>query len=231
MSTNKDLFKEAIADAKQVREAALVNAKAALEEVLGPQLQSMISAKLQEMESIDEEETLEEVDYISANDKSNDSDMIRKRAIDAGQMSEGEELEEDFDLSEILAELDAEKKEEKEEIKEAEEEEADEEEEVEDEESEDEPTEEPAEEETADEEGKITDLTVDALKKIIKDIISSELEAEEYETPAEEEAEMVGDEEEMGLEMGSEEPAEDEDLNLEELLAELDALDEVEETE
>ena len=37
-----------------------------------------------------------------------DSDMIRKRAIDAGQMSEGEELEEDFDLSEILAELDAE---------------------------------------------------------------------------------------------------------------------------
>jgi hypothetical protein len=42
---------------------------------------------------------------------------------------------------------------------------------------------------------------------------------------------MVDSEEEMGLEMGTEEPAEDEDLNLEELLAELDALDEVEETE
>jgi hypothetical protein len=231
MSTNKDLFKEAIADAKQVREAALVNAKAALEEALGPKLQSMISAKLQEMENDEElkKEELEEVDYISANDKRNDSDMIRKRAIDAGQMSEGEEeLEEDFDLSEILAELDAEK-EEKEEIKEAEEEEAGEEEEVEDEESETEPTEEPAEEETADEDGKITDLTVDQLKDIIKDIISSELEAEEYETPAEEEAEMGG--EEMGMEMGAEETADEDEINLEELLAELDALNEGEEKE
>ena len=231
MSTNKDLFKEAIADAKQVREAALANAKAALEEALAPKLQSMISAKLQEMDSEKEEEkSLEEVDYISANDKRNDSDMIRKRAIDASQMSEGEEeLEEDFDLSEILAELDAEKEEGKEEIKEAEEEEAGEEEEVEDEESEMEPTEEPAEEETADEDGKITDLTVDQLKDIIKDIISSELEAEEYETPAEEEAEMGG--EEMGMEMGAEETADEDEINLEELLAELDALNEGEEKE
>ena len=234
MSTNKDLFKEAIADTKQVREAALVNAKAALEEALGPQLQSMISAKLQEMENDEElkKEELEEVDYISANDKRNDSDIRRKRAIDAGQMSEGEEeLEEDFDLSEILAELDAEKDEKGEEkmeeaydeekMKEAETEEETEEEETEDEES----------EEESEEGDKITDLTVDALKDIIRDIISSELEAEEMETPADEEAEMVDSEEEMGLEMGTEEPAEDEDLNLEELLAELDALDEVEETE
>jgi len=121
--------------------------------------------------------------------------------------------------------------EEKEEIKEAEEEEVGEEEEVEDEESEIEPTEEPAEEESADGENSITDLTVDQLKDIIKDIISSELEAEEYETPGDEEAEMGG--EEVGLDMGTEEqPAmeiAEEDLNevdLEELLAELDALDE-----
>jgi hypothetical protein len=222
MSTNKDLFKEAIADAKQVREAALVNAKAALEEALGPQLQSMISAKLQEMEN---DEEVKEGFYP---DETSDKIQDKYRATGAA-LEETEELEEDFDLSEILAELDAEK-EEKEEIKEAEEEEeAGEEEEVEDEESEMEPTEEPAEEET--EGDKITDLTVDQLKDIIKDIISSELEAEEYETPAEEEAEMVDSEEEMGLEMGTEEPAEDEDLNLEELLAELDALDEVEETE
>jgi len=237
MSTNKDLFKEAIADAKAVREAALTNAKAALEEALTPKLQSMIAAKLQEMDNNDEDEKLEEVDYISANDKSNDSDMIRKKAIDAGQMSESEELEEDFDLSAILAELDAEdsvneakdEDEEKEKIKEAEEEEAGEEEEVEDEESEMEPTEEPAEEETADEDGKITDLTVDQLKDIIKDIISSELEAEEYETEADEEAEMGG--EEMGMEMGAEETADEDEINLEELLAELDALNEGEEKE
>ena len=60
--TNKDLFKEAIADAKAVREAALVNAKAALEEAFAPKLQSMISAKLQEMEEdeMEEEDELEE---------------------------------------------------------------------------------------------------------------------------------------------------------------------------
>jgi hypothetical protein len=233
MSTNKDLFKEAIADAKQVREAALVNAKAALEEALGPQLQSMISAKLQEMENDKDDEKLEEVDYISANDKRNESDIRRKRAIDAGQMSEGEEeLEEDFDLSEILAELDAEKDEKGEEkMEEAYDEEKMEEAETEEEETEEEETEDEESEEESEEGDKITDLTVDALKDIIRDIISSELEAEEMETPADEEAEMVDSEEEMGLEMGTEEPAEDEDLNLEELLAELDALDEVEETE
>jgi len=48
--SNKNLFKEAIADAKAVREAALANAKAALEEALTPKLQSMLAAKLNEME-------------------------------------------------------------------------------------------------------------------------------------------------------------------------------------
>jgi hypothetical protein len=145
-----------------------------------------------------------------------------------------EELEEDFDLSSILRELndeddsvnEAKEDEEKDKIKEAKEEEAGEEEEVEDEESEDEPTEEPAEEETA-EGDKITDLTVDQLKDIIKDIISSELEAEEMETPADEEAEM-GDMGGMDM-MGAGE--EEEEVNLDELLAELDALDEEKEDE
>ena len=45
-----DLLKEAIADAKAVRETALQNAKAALEEAFTPQLKSMLSAKLQEDE-------------------------------------------------------------------------------------------------------------------------------------------------------------------------------------
>ena len=231
MSTNKDLFKEAIADAKQVREAALANAKAALEEALTPKLHSMLAAKLEEMNDSDEEETLEEVDYISANDKSKNTDYVRSQYIKTGAMSESEEeLEEDFDLSAILAELGdeensvneaKEKDEEKEKMDEAEEEEAGEEVEVEDEESEMEPTEEPAEETEA--EDKITDLTVDQLKDIIKDIISSELEAEEYETPGEEEAEMGG--EEMSMDMGDM-GGEEEEVNLEELLAELDALDE-----
>ena len=43
-----DLLKEAIADAKAVRETALANAKAALEEAFTPKLQSMLSQKLKE---------------------------------------------------------------------------------------------------------------------------------------------------------------------------------------
>jgi hypothetical protein len=231
MSTNKDLFKEAIADAKQVREAALVNAKAALEEALTPKLHSMLAAKLEEMNDNDEDEKLEEVDYISANDKRNDSDMIRKRAIDAGQMSEGEELEEDFDLSAILAELDSEesideakKEDEKEEIDEAKEEE----------ETEDEESEEESEiEDETEEDSKITDLTVDELKDIIKDIISAEMGAEAgMEMGAEDEMEDMAGDAEMAVDLGSEDAgiemgAEDEidEVDLDELLAELDALD------
>ena len=48
----KDLLKEAIADAKAVRETALANAKIALEEAFTPRLQSMLSAKLSEEEII-----------------------------------------------------------------------------------------------------------------------------------------------------------------------------------
>jgi len=238
MSTNKDLFKEAIADAKQVREAALTNAKAALEEALTPKLHSMIAAKLQEMGNDEDEAEMKEVDFMRAPDTSDEMQDMGFGNTEQGRPGHGdkmneEELEEDFDLSAILAELDAEdsvneakkKDEEKEKMEEAEKEEA-----GEDEESEMEP----AEEMEADSENKITDLTVDQLKDIIKDIISSELEAEEEETPADEEAEMHG--KEMGMDMGTEEPemeiAEDlDEVDLEELLAELDALDETKEEE
>ena len=53
-----DLLKEAIADAKTVRETAIANAKMALEEAFTPHLKSMLSAKLAEddMEDKDEKE-------------------------------------------------------------------------------------------------------------------------------------------------------------------------------
>ena len=51
-----DLLKDAIADAKAVRETALANAKMALEEAFTPRIQSMLSQKIQsEMEGEDEE--------------------------------------------------------------------------------------------------------------------------------------------------------------------------------
>ena len=53
-----DLLKEAIADAKAVKETALANAKIALQEAFAPRIQSMLSAKLSE-ELYSEEDEVE----------------------------------------------------------------------------------------------------------------------------------------------------------------------------
>ena len=58
--TNSNLLKEAIADAKAVRETALANAKIALEEAFTPRIQSMLSARIAEEEELDMEEPVEE---------------------------------------------------------------------------------------------------------------------------------------------------------------------------
>jgi hypothetical protein len=50
-----DLLKEAIADAKAVKETALANAKIALQEAFGPRIENMLSAKLAEDLEDDEE--------------------------------------------------------------------------------------------------------------------------------------------------------------------------------
>jgi hypothetical protein len=60
MSTNKDLLKQAIAEAKTIREAAIANAKEALEESLTPHLKEMLAQKLQEMENDEMEEEISE---------------------------------------------------------------------------------------------------------------------------------------------------------------------------
>ena len=54
-----DLLKEAIADAKAVRETALANAKMALEEAFTPHLKSMLSAKLAEDEIEEDDDVFE----------------------------------------------------------------------------------------------------------------------------------------------------------------------------
>ena len=51
-----DLLKEAIADAKAVRETALENAKIALEEAFTPRLQSMLAKKIQSEIDVDEQD-------------------------------------------------------------------------------------------------------------------------------------------------------------------------------
>ena len=54
---NRDLLKEAIADAKAVKETAIANAKAALEEAFTPMMQEKFAMKIAEMDKEELEET------------------------------------------------------------------------------------------------------------------------------------------------------------------------------
>ena len=106
-----DLLKEAIADAKAVRETALENAKMALEEAFTPRLQSMLSQKIQtEMEDEDDVDEIakdeDDMEERAMNDDDEDpSDMHSEEEED--DMEEGEnedemeEAEEEEDVVEI----------------------------------------------------------------------------------------------------------------------------------
>jgi hypothetical protein len=102
---NSKLLKEAIADAKAVRETAIANAKIALEEAFTPRLQSILSKKLQaEMEGEEEEieEELDSSDIGSGDEESpvEPSDVASDAHTELGPESEeetaevGDELEE-----------------------------------------------------------------------------------------------------------------------------------------
>ena len=95
-----DLLKEAIADAKAVRETALQNAKMALEEAFTPHLKSMLSAKLaedddeyedEEMPVGDDEEDAEEM--ARQYREEDDEDAAVDIDIDADGDDEEEEME------------------------------------------------------------------------------------------------------------------------------------------
>lgn len=98
MSTNRDLLKEAIADAKAVKETALANAKAALEEAFTPQIKSMLAAQILAEEEEDEDD-LAEADKV----RMEKDEMEEGYGMD--DTNEAEEIDEEFDLEEILAEL------------------------------------------------------------------------------------------------------------------------------
>src|SRR6056300_1727076 len=110
---NSKLLKEAIADAKAVRETAIANAKIALEEAFTPQLQSILSKKLQaEMEGEEEEieEELDSSDIGSGDEESpvEPSDVASDAHTELGPESEEEEseIEEEESEEEISEEED-----------------------------------------------------------------------------------------------------------------------------
>jgi hypothetical protein len=100
-----DLLKEAIADAKAVRETALANAKMALEEAFTPRLQNMLSQKIQtEMEDEDEEDMEEREDMMDADEDPSDEDSQEEMAMAMKDADEdpSDEDSEDVDESKII---------------------------------------------------------------------------------------------------------------------------------
>ena len=173
MAKNREMLKEAIAEAKAVKEMAIANAKAALEEAFTPQLKSMLSLKLQEME-MEEDENLNE--YSEEHEDPETKGRIMTK-----------DVTEEVDLEELLAELELEEEEEP--LYEAEEGEEDE---------EGEATEDV---DLSDEE--IKDMIEDVLAQMIKDgeiEAGPNFEAEEGEEEASEEEASEEDEEEVNLE-------------------------------
>ena len=189
---NRDFLKEAIADAKTVKESAIANAKIALEEAFSPKLQAMFAQKLEEMDKEEMEEGYDEVDE--------EVEMVDEK------MSKKEE---DMDLDEILAELEELEDLETEEITEAEEEEA----EVEDETEEDEVEVEDEDETEEDEEIDLDDMSEEDLKSFIEDVIADMVQAGELEA-----GDAVEDEEEEEKEVKESRFGSVADLSTEEFL-------------
>ena len=93
-----DLLKNAIADAKAVRETALANAKMALEEAFTPKLKSMLAKKIQsEIEDEDGDEA-----EVAEQDELSDEDDVVDPASDeeGGPVSEEDQVSDEDDAVE-----------------------------------------------------------------------------------------------------------------------------------
>ena len=190
MTTNRNLLKEAIADAKTIKETAIANAKAALEESFTPHLKEMLAAKLNEMDSVDEEYMENEAYIEKDNDmgiekaeieeySSDETGMDREDALKANAEEFGIKGENEIDLEELLAELELEESTEESlyEAEEAEEEETEEEEEID-----------------------LENMTEEDLKKFIEGVIEDMVSAGEIEAGHEDEdEESEEDKEELDL--------------------------------
>ena len=222
MASSK-LLKEAIADAKAVRETAIANAKIALEEAFTPRLQSILSRKLQaEMEG-EEEEVVEDIDSseIGNGDNNEPAAVADDASTDLGVSDTEEEtaeVGEEADETEVVDDLT----------------------------EEEDVTGAPEEDVTnatydVNEEEEVADEDELDLEAIIREL-EGELDAEE-ETPVAEEwdEEEVSEEDEMEElpteepameeEYGDEEVSEEEEIDLDEILREMGYGDDEEVTE
>lgn len=205
MNSNRDLLKEAIADAKAVKETAIANAKAALEESFGPFLREKLALTIAEIDKMEEnyetEEGKEEMEEGYESEPTEESYNVYE--------DESSNLEE-LDLEALLRELEGE------DITEGEKDPINnpggagnlpKQQDMIEEEDEEEMGEEG--EEMGEEEISIEDMSEEDLKKFIEDVIADMVEAGELEA-----GEGMEDEE-------GEEEMMDEEVNLEELMADI----------
>jgi hypothetical protein len=221
MSKNTKLFEEAIADAKTLRDTAVANAKAALEESFAPRISAMFEKRMQDLEEA------EEVDEVYVSDK---DDLLSEEDDMTAEMYNSDDnmdlSEEDVDLEELFnslseEDLDETMDTEKEAYAEGEDEmeenydleeilrELEEEENAiyEDEDSEEKELNENEDlEEKASKDEDISEVTVDELRDMIQDAIRDVMGGEGEEAAGEEEMDLDMD---MGMDM--EEPAKDDD--------------------
>ena len=239
---NRDLLKEAIADAKAVKETAIANAKAALEEAFPPYLKEKLAAKLSEMDEMDEAEDKkvaemkhekemkenfdmdESTEMDEANDKKGYEGQMGMKKLGTKKMSEADDMYEademdEMDLDELLRELDD--MEEGEDLMEGEDTlindpkyPADNNAKGNVAEEEEGYEDEDADgiEDSEDEEVDLENMSEDDLKSFIESVIADMVASGELE------GEMEGEE---GEEEGEEEESEEEEINIDELVAEL----------
>jgi len=203
---NSKLLKEAIADAKAVRETAIANAKIALEEAFTPRLQSILSRKLQaEMEG-EEEETMEEemdsMDLDMGDDEEQAAEVSNEEEEATDVVEEEEEMEMDSEDSMEEAEGS-----------------------VEDPTNADDATISEEDEEMADED----ELDLESIiRELEMDMDSEEEVSEEEEMEIAPEEAPVAEEEEMEMD-SEEEVTEEDEIDLEEILREMGYGDDEEE--
>lgn len=226
MATNRDLLKEAIADAKAVKETAIANAKAALEEAFTPQLKSMFAAKLQEMEKDDLEEMYSDMDPKGHTSHGNieeeyldeyaeyhqdeEGNVVTTSDVLNTKNKKGDKKVDEIDLEELLRELELEEDDMGENLYEAEG----------DDEDDTDVSDEDSDE--GDEEGTpldLEDMTDEDLKDIIEDVIKDMIASGELEAGHE------GMEDEEGMEV------KDEEVDLAELLREIEEMEDVDSLE
>lgn len=208
--SNQELFKSALADAKVLQNIALANAKKSLEETFGPKVESMLNNKLAEMEDEMSENT-DSKNLDPNNDIMNMEEeldgILKELGMDENQVDENADLEEAEDEDKPAAKPKAKKDDKPAAVKKS----------------------------TTvalgagDEEGKeVVDLTVDELSDIIRGIVQDAISGGGEEGMDDLDS-FGGDADDLGGDMGGAPEMDDmsaggeEELDLDELLAELDS--------